>query len=723
MKVRACLLLTALLLLPLTTATADTPEVATDSPIAMACFAPGTPPEVVARTTALAGSQTPNSLTVQPPEQFQLGSRWSFTATDGGGLGQGDPMTLTWSIAPDGTFIPQAFAGIDPPANSGLIAFLNGIYGSMANWLPLFQEVFDRWGELTGVTYVYEPNDDGAAFFNAAGQIGVRGDVRIGGKPIDGNSNILAYNFFPNGGDMVIDSPDSFYNNTSSNSLGLRNVLAHEHGHGLGIRHVCPVNQTKLMEPFISFAFDGPQHDDILGANRHYGDDFEHNDASGTAAGLGALSSSLTIDQASVDDNSDIDFFSFDVTSGTTVDVSVTPIGFTYLQGPQNSNGSCTPGTTFNSEIIHDLSLSVLDSDGSTVLASADLNPAGTGEMLTNVLLPGTGTFFVEVDGDATNNAQLYDLEVISTGVCPWPLGHAHYCRDCGPCDAGEGDCDGNAQCNPGLMCVNDVGANYGFDPIIDVCETPPSCPWPLGHAHYCRDCGPCDAGEGDCDGNAECNAGLMCVNDVGANYGFDPIIDVCETPPSCPWPLGHAHYCRDCGPCDAGEGDCDGNAECNPGLMCVNDVGANYGFDPIIDVCETPPSCPWPLGHAHYCRDCGPCDAGRGGLRWQCRVQSRPHVRQRRRRQLRVRSNHRRLRGALTQRFHITHIPGPGEAADAEPVISSSLPASVTSPWYTPPKFISGDLHENSSLSPPHRAATSPRHHRDRGRSRSGHR
>ena len=252
-------------------------------------------------------------------------------------------MTLTWSIAPDGTFIPQAFAGIDPPANSTLIAFFNSIYGSMANWLPLFQQVFDRWGELIGVTYVYEPNDDGAAFFNAGGQLGVRGDVRIGGKPIDGNSNILAYNFFPNGGDMVIDSPDSFFNNTSNNSLNLRNVVAHEHGHGLGISHVCPVNQTKLMEPFVSSAFDGPQHDDILGANRHYGDIFEDNDSSGTAAGLGTLNGSLTIDQASVDDNSDIDFFGFDVSASTSVDVAVAPIGFTYLQGPQNSNGSCTP--------------------------------------------------------------------------------------------------------------------------------------------------------------------------------------------------------------------------------------------------------------------------------------------------------------------------------------------------------------------------------------------
>jgi len=106
------------------------------------------------------------------------------------------------------------------------------------------------------------PNDDGNPISNVGsaypGSLGVRGDVRIGGHLIDGNSNILSYNYFPNNGDMVIDTADNFYENLTGNSLGLRNVLAHEHGHGLGFEHVCLINQTKLMEPFISFAFDGP---------------------------------------------------------------------------------------------------------------------------------------------------------------------------------------------------------------------------------------------------------------------------------------------------------------------------------------------------------------------------------------------------------------------------------------------------------------------------------
>ena len=48
--------------------------------------------------------------------------------------------------------------------------------------------------------------------------------------------------------------------------------MAHEAGHGLGLGHVTPVNGTKLMEPNISLAYDGPQADDILAVNRGYGD-------------------------------------------------------------------------------------------------------------------------------------------------------------------------------------------------------------------------------------------------------------------------------------------------------------------------------------------------------------------------------------------------------------------------------------------------------------------
>src|SRR5262249_5618035 len=139
---------------------------------------------------------------------------------------------------------------------------------------------------------------------------------RISGHSIDGNAGILAYNYFPDNGDMVIDAGDSFFTDTSGNSLRLRNTMAHEHGHGQGYEHVCPVDQTKLMEPFLSTAFDGPQHDDTLAGNRGYGDDLEDNDSAGTATSLGSLGNgTTTVSGVSADDGgSEADFYRFSVT-------------------------------------------------------------------------------------------------------------------------------------------------------------------------------------------------------------------------------------------------------------------------------------------------------------------------------------------------------------------------------------------------------------------------
>ena len=188
--------------------------------------------------------------------------------------------------------------------------------------------------------------------------------------------------------------------------------------------------------------------------------------------------------------------------------------------------------------------------------------------------------------------------------------GHADYCRDYGPCSVGQGDCDGNSQCQSGLQCSQDVGASYGFRADYDVCEAA-SGGGQNGHADYCRDYGPCSAGQGDCDGNSQCQSGLQCSQDVGASYGFAANYDVCEAA-SGGGQNGHADYCRDYGPCSVGEGDCDGNSQCQSGLQCSQDVGASYGFAANYDVCEAA-SGGGQNGHVDYCRDYGPCSVGEG--------------------------------------------------------------------------------------------------------------
>lgn len=369
------------------------------------CFAPGTDPAVMeAFETAIWGP---------PGQRFQQTSRWFSTATDGPGLTQGDPTTLTYSFVPDGTFCPSI---IGVTGNSDLFSFLDGIYGNTATWQAIYAQVFARWDELSGLSFVLEPNDDGVNLNGAGGSLGVRGDLRMAGIFIDGNSGTLAYNNFPNDGDMVIDTGDNFYNNTTSQSLRLRNVLAHEHGHGHGELHVCPINQTKLMEPFISLAYDGPQIDDIQNVQRHYGDNLEDNDTAGTASPLGALGDgTITVDDVSSDDNSDVDYYSFStIAPDRGVTATMRPIGLTYLNGPQNVS-PCSAGTDFNSLIAGNLGVEVLDSDGTTVLASATANAAGVNEVAI-AGLPAVDTYFIRVVSGPNNTVQLYELDVTIGG-------------------------------------------------------------------------------------------------------------------------------------------------------------------------------------------------------------------------------------------------------------------------------------------------------------------
>ena len=218
--------------------------------------------------------------------------------------------------------------------------------------------------------------------------------------------------------------------------------------------------------------------------------------------------------------------------------------------------------------------------------------------------------YFMDIDGVIPDRFDVVSAVNSYPTICPWAAGHPDRCRDCGPCEVGIGDCDNDSECQSGLVCAYDVGEDYGYEYGIDVCVSP-DCQWPVGHSNYCEDCGPCGDGEGDCDGDYECQSGLVCATDVGADHGYAPEVDVCVTP-GCRWSRGDLNYCRDCGPCVQGEGNCQNDSECQSGLDCAVDVGADHGYAPDVDVCVTP-KCPWPMGHSSYCRDCGPCRDGEG--------------------------------------------------------------------------------------------------------------
>ena len=365
---------------------------------------------------------------------FEIVNRWTFTALSGGGLGQGTPTMLTWSIVPDGTDA-NGGGGFVP---SNMIAVFDNLFNEPSAgdpdlttrfWHGLIQQSLDRWGEVSGIEYVFEPNDDGATNFGAGGSVGVRGDVRIGGFNIDGPNNVLAFNQFPNVGDMAIDTSDlGLFGNAALGFRLFRNVFSHEQGHGIGFAHLESNNAAFLMEPFISGAFDGPQLDDILAVQRQYGDalekenNFQGNNTIGNASELGSIAdgdiaiigidgstgtvvAGNDVDFVSIDDNSDVDFFSFTVTELGFADIVLTPVGASYNQSPQFQGG----GIPSNPSAFANLSLTLFDANGSAFAAS-NSQPAGSQEsILAQFLAP--GEYFARVSG-STNNVQLYTLRV-----------------------------------------------------------------------------------------------------------------------------------------------------------------------------------------------------------------------------------------------------------------------------------------------------------------------
>ena len=73
----------------------------------------------------------------------------------------------------------------------------------------------------------------------------------------------------------------------------------------------------------------------------------------------------------------------------------------------------------------------------------------------------------------------------------------------------------------PGITCLKPWGDWDGIPTHLK-----PVCPQPVGHNDYCRDCGPCVEGEGDCDNDTECNNGLVCPQSSDFN---PPGVDVCQ--------------------------------------------------------------------------------------------------------------------------------------------------------------------------------------------------
>ncbi|MCC6320680.1 MAG: hypothetical protein IT438_04495 [Phycisphaerales bacterium] len=237
----------------------------------------------------------------------------------------------------------------------------------------LMRQAMAQWRLACGVTY-FEQTDDNQPL-NTLGATATtpyvtgHGDIRIGGYRQCGGAGVLAFNYLPaDGGDMTVntsyfgdpepacDPPvDNLYGGSASNSFRLfRNAISHEHGHGLGFLHSLPCNQTKLMEPFNSTAYDGPQIDELRGAQQNYGDRFAPNHSSAQAHDFGVLSGpggagrrsvrvqSLSTNGVADPGNGTVnptaeDWFRFRIETAEFARITVRPTGGIYANGPQQS--------------------------------------------------------------------------------------------------------------------------------------------------------------------------------------------------------------------------------------------------------------------------------------------------------------------------------------------------------------------------------------------------
>lgn len=360
---------------------------------------------------------------------FDLGNRWTVTKTDGGGLRRGDPTTLLWSIVPDG----QTYERSSPGKVSNLVQFLDDGWNIPAaqrtpdftnrSWWQVINNAYAQYERVSGVKLVYVAEQDAASV--STGQVG---DIRIGGEDINGDpGGALADNVYPNGGDMRIDTvreTDGSIGFYFSTEPGLRNLVIHETGHGVGLGHSEPVNNTAraVMEGGLRTDIWGLQFDDVYALNRLYGDPNEQNggnDRYDVATDLGSFGSTGRValglsaldtvvnqfddDWLGIDGNSDADWFSFSITGSTFAKIQIRPIGPTYETVQQG---------VFNAAAQNDLVLQLFSINPDvSLLASADAGGPGEVELIEgHYLIP--GTYHMRVRGTQDAN-QFYRLDML----------------------------------------------------------------------------------------------------------------------------------------------------------------------------------------------------------------------------------------------------------------------------------------------------------------------
>ncbi len=383
------------------------------------------------------------------PSRFWVDIRvWAGNPVTLGFPSQAIPAHLTYSFPDDGA----TWGAFGRPTGPNVLSDrLKDTFGAndLDEGREYIRQALASYTKYSGLTYT-EVDDDNTAMSNSSIHSSLRGDIRIG--CITDACNCIAYDGFPSsigivapdggGGDMCL---NAFYwdeagtvgnfKDPASNYRWLRNVISHEHGHGVGNIHSVPCTETKNMEPFISVAYDMLQVDDRRAVNRSYGDRFAGNHSSADAVNLGTLDSRgnpesvilrhLSLNGLAGNGNTDEDWFRFSILDPRDISLFASPTGGSYNAGQQDS--SCTGvQQTIGASAAGNLAITLYQSNGVTIVQNASANPNGQSESIVQNNLP-AGTYYVRVRDVGPNAAddqvvQLYSLTVRTDGMSAPPV-------------------------------------------------------------------------------------------------------------------------------------------------------------------------------------------------------------------------------------------------------------------------------------------------------------
>lgn len=177
----------------------------------------------------------------------------------------GTGATVTYSFMDDGV---SCGAETECAAGTGFNTSI--LSGMGAGGVAEIIAAFDAWSAVADISFS-QVLDDGAAY-NA---VTASGDIRIGMHYFDGSAGTLAHAYLPpaNGltlaGDIHFDIDDTWETSFGGSGFDIFTVAAHEIGHAIGLGHTDVAGS--LLNPYYSEGFNGPQADDIAGAQYLYG--------------------------------------------------------------------------------------------------------------------------------------------------------------------------------------------------------------------------------------------------------------------------------------------------------------------------------------------------------------------------------------------------------------------------------------------------------------------